>query len=54
MLFMGQDSDVQIVMEYFEFSEWCWMWVQDVIVSIVFFKCGVYEQVFCDFVDLVV
>ncbi|MTH62910.1 RNA pyrophosphohydrolase [Paracoccus shanxieyensis] len=53
MLFMGQDSDVQIATEHPEFSEWRWMRAQDVTASIVPFKRGVYEQVFRDFADLV-
>lgn len=47
--FMGDDSDVNIVQDHQEFSEWQWMKSSDVLSSIVKFKYEIYSQVLKEF-----
>lgn len=47
--FIGQDSDINIVTEHPEFSQWKWVPVDDILPSIVPFKKHVYERVIEEF-----
>ncbi|WP_370228542.1 RNA pyrophosphohydrolase [Cognatishimia sp.] len=47
--FHGTDDQVNIVVEHQEFSEWCWLPVDELVANIVPFKRAVYEQVVAEF-----
>ena len=47
--FLGDDSEINIVQEHQEFSEWKWMKASDVLACIVPFKRDIYTNVFTEF-----
>ncbi|WP_300547674.1 RNA pyrophosphohydrolase [Roseovarius sp.] len=47
--FLGKDSDVNIVTDYPEFSEWRWLPPEDLVANIVPFKREVYARVLAEF-----
>ncbi|MEM7733524.1 MAG: RNA pyrophosphohydrolase [Pseudomonadota bacterium] len=49
MRFHGEDEDVNIFTNHQEFSEWCWLSVDEVADNIVPFKRAVYEKVLAEF-----
>ncbi len=49
MRFHGTDSQVNIEVDHQEFSEWCWLPVDQLVGAIVPFKRAVYEQVLAEF-----
>jgi putative (di)nucleoside polyphosphate hydrolase len=51
--FQGTDSDIDIVTEEPEFSEWAWKSKNDLLSSIVPFKVEVYQKVFLELGHLV-
>ena len=51
--FLGKDSDINIVTEEPEFSEWAWKSKKDLLSSIVPFKVEVYQKVFSELGHLV-
>ena len=51
--FLGKDSDINIVTEEPEFSEWAWKSKKDLLSSIVPFKVEVYQKVFLELGHLV-
>ena len=46
--FLGKDSDINIVTEEPEFSDWAWKSKNDLLSSIVPFKVEVYQKVFSE------
>ena len=46
--FLGKDSDINIVTEEPEFSEWAWKSKDNLLSSIVPFKLDVYQRVFLE------
>ena len=51
--FLGKDSDINIVTEEPEFSEWAWKSKKDLLSSIVPFKVKVYQKVFSELGHLI-
>ena len=51
--FLGKDSDINIITQEPEFSEWAWKSKKDLLSSIVPFKIEVYQNVFAELGHLV-
>ena len=51
--FLGEDTDIDIVTEEPEFSEWAWKSKDDLLSSIVPFKVDVYQKVFLELGHLI-
>mgnify|MGYP003987956043 CR=1 FL=1 len=52
MLFLGEDSDVQLDLHEREFSEWRWSPKDELVANIVSFKQSIYEEVLAEFEGL--